>query len=235
MPEMSTTTNRGSALPSVSRSEGAALATWDRVGPILGIVSVVVIMTGFLIHLYPSTKTPEDLVRWATSTNPARFVFGIYVEDLGYPLLLIFVAWLCNQLWKNGGSVWLLGLGLAALTVWAVVGFAIQGVWTALLQAGRSGSDALTLSAISQIASDAYTNINLAMALALVALGLGAVSAVGAPRWIGWAALAIGLAIAVTYDLPDEHISGPVGLLILVWSVAVSIRYLVRPARTTTA
>jgi hypothetical protein len=231
MLEMSATTDPGSALPSVRRTEGAAIGIWDRIGPVLGIVSVVVIMTGFFIHLYPNTSTPQNLVRWAASTDANRFVFGIYVEDLGYPLLLIFVAWLCHQLWRAGGSAWMLGLGLAALTVWAGVGFAIQGVWTALLQAGKSGSDALTLSAISQIASDAYTNINLALGLALVALGLGAVAAIGAPRWIGWTALAIGAAIVATYDLPNEKISGPIGLLVLVWSVAVSIRYLMRPAQ----
>jgi hypothetical protein len=47
-------------------------------------------------------------------------------------------------------------------TVWVGVGFAIHGVWTALLQAGKSDSDGLTLAAIEQVAVNAYNNINLA-------------------------------------------------------------------------
>ncbi len=234
MLEMSITYERRSAVPSGDQVGIAASSAWNRVGPILGVLSWVVIMTGFFIHLYPATSSPRDLVSWAASTDANRFVAGIYLEDLGYPLLLIFVAWLCHQLWQAGGSAWLLGLGLAALTVWVGVGFAVQGIWTALLDAGKAGSDGLTLAAIDRIATDAYNNINLALALALVAIGLGAASAASAPRWIGWAAIAIGVAVGASAVLPP-NISGPIVLLVLLWTVAVAIRYLVRPARTGTA
>jgi hypothetical protein len=70
--------------------------------------------------------------------------------------------------------------------------------------------------------------------LALVALGLGALSAASAPRWIGWAAIVIGVAIVATANL-TSNVSGPVGLLVLIWSVAVAIRYLIRPAKTVAA
>jgi hypothetical protein len=230
MPEMSSTYDRGSALPSVSRTEVPGLRTWDRAGPALGILSWIMIMTGFFIHGYPATDaSAQDLVRWAGSTDTNRFVTGIFIEDLGYPLLLIFVGWVCLKLWQAGGSAWLLGLGLASYTVWAGVGMADQGVWIALLRTGKAGADGMTLMATYQMASQTFNSINPVAGLAMVALGLGALAAVRAPHWIGWTAIAIGVAIAATSYAP-ANVSGPVGLLPLLWSIAIAIRYLVRPA-----
>jgi hypothetical protein len=46
------------------------MKTWDRVGPVLGIVSWIVIVTGFVIHGYPTMDaSAQDLVRWASSTD----------------------------------------------------------------------------------------------------------------------------------------------------------------------
>jgi hypothetical protein len=230
MPEMSTTYDRDSALPSVSRKEAPGLKTWDRAGPALGILSWIAIMTGFFIHGYPPIDaSAQDLVRWAGSTDTNRFVTGIFIEDLGYPLLLIFVGWVCLKLWQASGSAWLLGLGLAAYTVWAGAGMADQGIWIALLRSGKAGVDGMTLLATYQIASQTFNSINPVLALAMVALGLGALTTVRAPRWIGWTAIAIGVAIAATSYAPAS-VSGPIGLLPLVWSIAIAIRYLVRPA-----
>src|ERR1700687_4093044 len=149
------------------------MKTWDRVGPVLGIVSWVVIMTGLFVHGYPTMDaSAQDLVRWASSTDTNSFVTGVLIEDLGYPLLLIFLAWVCFKLWQAGGAVWLLGLGLAAYTVWAGIGMADQGIWIALLRTGKAGADGMTLTATYQMASHTYKSINPVVGLATVALGL---------------------------------------------------------------
>jgi hypothetical protein len=202
---------------------------WDRIGPALGIVSWVVILSGLFIHLYPPEgASPQQLAGWVTSTDSNRFIAGIHVEDAGYPLLLLFLAWLCQHLWRTGGSPWLLGLGLTAATVWIGVGVAINGVWTAALEAGKAGIDPQSLAGIRDIAVYSFESTYLVEGLALFALGFGALSAESAPRWIGWTATAIGAGVAASGDLPS-NIAGPIGLLVLVWSVAVAIRYLIRP------
>src|SRR5579859_1019777 len=178
------------------------MRVWDRTGPALGIVSWLVIIAGFVIHLYPQGSSPQELVRWAATTDSSRFIVGIYVEDAGYALLLLFLSWLCQQMWRDGASPWFLGLGLAAATVWVGVSLAINGVWTAALEAGKAGIDPRSLAGIRDIAFYSYQSTNLVVGLALAALGIGALSAVNASRWIGWAAIAIGVAIAATADLP---------------------------------
>jgi hypothetical protein len=160
-------------------------------------------------------------------------VTGIFIEDLGYPLLLIFLAWVCLKLRQAGGAAWLLGLGLAAYTVWASIGMADQGMWIGLLRTGKAGADGMTLTAMYQVASQTYNSINPVVGLATGALGLGALTAVTAPRWIAWTALGIGVAIVITAYLPS--INSAIGLLLLVWSLAVAIRYLVRPAHAIAA
>jgi hypothetical protein len=207
--------------------------TWDRVGPVLGIVSWIVIIAGIFIHGYPTMDaSAQDLVRWASSTDTNRFVTGIFIEDLGHPLLLIFLAWVCLKLWQAGGAAWLLGLGLASYTAWASIGMADQGIWIALLRTGKAGADGMTLTATYQMASQTYNSINPVVGLATVAFGLGALTAVTAPRWIAWTAIGIGVAIAATAYLPS--INSAIGLLLLVWSVAVAIRFLVRPPQAIT-
>lgn len=202
--------------------------TWSRIGPAAGIVSWVVIIAGFVIHGYPPMDaSPEELVRWASTTDANRFAVGVFVEDIGYPIFLFFLAWLCNDLWRVGGSPWLLALGLSSAVAWGAVGLGDNGVWTAVLAAGKRGIDMHALGGMRDIAQDVYNSTNIVFGLALLALGLGALSAKTAPRWLGWAAIAIGVGMAATANLPN--VNAPILLLALIWSVAVSVRYLIRP------
>jgi hypothetical protein len=62
----------------------------------------------------------------------------------------------------------------------------------------------------------------------MVALGLGTLGtlgAVGVARWLGWAAIAIGAGAGVPY------VRTPFAHLPVISSLAVAIRFLIRPAR----
>lgn len=198
-----------------------------RSGPVAGIVSWIVIFTGFFIHGYPTVgASPQELVRWASTTDVNRFLAGVFVEDIGLVLFLFFLAWLCQDLWRAGGSPWLLALGLASAVVWGGVGLGVNGVWTAVLDAGQRGIDPQALAGMRDIAQDVFNSTNIVFGLAMITLGLGALSARTAPRWLGWVAIAIGVGTAAVADVPS--ISGPIILVPLVWTLAVAVRYLIR-------
>lgn len=196
-----------------------------RIGPLTGMGCWVLVLTGFFIHGYPKLgASPQELVDWAAITDPNRFGIGIYVEGIGYAVFLFFLGWLCQTLWRAGGTAWLLALALASGVAWAAVSVVGNGVWTAVLDAGRRGLDPQTLAGIRDIAQEMYNTTNLVIGTAMVALGLGTLAAVGVPRWIGWAAIAIGVGVAIPY------VGTLFAFVLMIWSVAVAIRYLIRPA-----
>ena len=200
------------------------MRTW--IGPLTGIVCWLLIFAGFFIHGYPNLgASPQEVADWASNTDPNRFGIGIYVEDVGWLIFSFFLAWLCQTLWRAGGTVWLLALALASGVAFVAVSLAGNGVWTAVLDSGRLGLDPQALAGIRDIAQETYNSTNLVIGAAMVALGLGALAAVGAPRWIGWAAIAIGVAVAL------PNVGALFSFLALpIWSVAIAIRYLLRPA-----
>jgi len=196
-----------------------------RIGPLTGIVCWLIVFAGFFIHGYPNQgASPQELVAWASNTDPNRFAIGIYVEDVGYAVFVFFLAWLCQTLWRAGGTAWLLALALASGVAWVALSLGVNGVWTAVLDSGRRGLDPQTLAGIRDVAQEMYNSTNLVIGTAMVALGLGSLAAVGVPRWVGWAALAIGVGVALPY------VGTLFAFVLMIWSVAVAIRYLVRPA-----
>jgi hypothetical protein len=200
---------------------------WARIGPAAGIVSWVVIFTGFFVHGYPSAgASPQELVRWASTTDANRFVAGVFVEDIGWVLFLLFLAWLCEDLWRTGGTHWLLALALASAVVWGGITLGVNGMFAAVLDAGKRGIDPQALAGMRDIAQGVFNSTNIVFGLAMVALGLGALSARTAPRWLGWIAIAIGVGTAAVADVPS--LSGPIILVPLVWTVAVAVGYLIR-------
>lgn len=227
---MSTTYDQSSAVGPGRQIVTPGVAAWDRAGPVLGIVSWLFVFGGFAIHLYPNGSSPHTVLAFVANTDSNRFMNGLYVENLGYPLLLVYLAWLGQRLFQAGGSAWLLALGVGAITVWFGSAMIVQGTWAALVQSGKAGVDDKALIAIFQIATNAYNDINLALGLGLAAIGLGALAGPDVPRWIGWTVLAIGLAaIAGAYIASLGNLAT---LLFTLWSIALAIRCLVRPSLT---
>jgi hypothetical protein len=200
---------------------------WTRVGAAAGIVCWLVIFPSSISHGYPPIgASPHELVRWASSTEPVPFMFWIHVEDFGHVVLVFFLAWLCYELWRDGGMPWLLGFALASAAAWSAVEIATNGVWTAVLDAGRRGIDPQALAGIRDVAQELFNSSWLVFGPAVLALGLGGLSARTAPRWLGWSATSIGIAITATGGFQVVFV--PV-LVLAVWSVAVAIRYLIHP------
>jgi hypothetical protein len=124
-----------------------------RAWPALGIVAWAVALTGFAVHGYPrANASPQQLVAWTSSTDAARFTIGIDVEAIGYLIFLFFVGWLCAVVRRSGGAAWLLAVALVSTGTWVAANILSNGVWTALLDAGKHGAGSQSLVAIRDVA-----------------------------------------------------------------------------------
>lgn len=199
--------------------------SWPRAFAALGITSWVIALIGFGIHGYPRMDaTPQQLMDWATTTDPARFEFGITVEATGILLFVFFVAWLCQLIWRSGGQPWLLAVALVATGIWAGGGVVTNGIWSAVLDAGKQGLGPASLTAIRDIAQEVFNADNVLLAPALIALGLAAAQTSALPRWLSWVVFAIGVLMLV------PPLSLPLQLLFVLWVGLVSVLLIVRPA-----
>ena len=192
-------------------------------GPLAGILWVVLSTAGLLIHGYPDNS--EDAVaKWVANTDPTRFAIGIWLEAFAFMLFLPFAAWLVRTLRRPGAPRWPgdVAFGSAVLAIGS--GLLINGIWTAVLDAGRAGVEIGPVYALRVVAQDTF-NASLPF-YAFFALGV-AVSAVAGkslPRWLAWPAAAIGVVLLIP-------VAGFAGALALeVWTLVVCVIALRRPA-----
>jgi Domain of unknown function (DUF4386) len=206
---------------------GAVMRT--RVAAALGLLSVILSVVGFVIHGYPAIgASGKEIARWAATTNQQQFAIGLYFEALGYLLFLLFAAWI----WTvgrdaEGGSGWLstAGFGAAVLYVGSIID---NGIWWAILDAGRRGTNPQTLAAIRDIAQHIFETTLLFGGVFFVLIGYVLFRTRALPRWIGATAVVVGLILLI----PPAQMVG--GAFVFIWPAAVSLYLLVRPGAAAT-
>ncbi len=196
-----------------------------RIGAATGILHVVLGLTGFLIHGYPEIgASPQQLSAWASSTSLARFQAGVYVEALGFLLLIPFAAWLYSLL--RGGdraTSWILTTGFAAAVAFVAVTVPINQVWQAMLQGGKQGLDPQMLAVVRDIAQLTFEVSFVFLGLFMLATGVLLLQTRMLGVWAGGSAVLIGIAALVP---PAAQLSS---LIFWVWVLTISIYLLVRP------
>ncbi|HET9849986.1 MAG TPA: hypothetical protein VFR68_15730 [Candidatus Dormibacteraeota bacterium] len=207
--------------------QAAGLSASTRLWPVLGIVAWILVFLGLAVHGYPKVNaSAQQLATWTSTTDRTRFVIGVELEAIGFLVLLLFVAWLCHVLRRLGGAGWLLVLALVSTAAWVAVGITGNGVWTALLDAGKQGVSLPSLTSIRDIAQAVFDASNLLLPLALISLGLASIGREAIPRWLGWASLVIGILMLI------GPLAAPLQIAFIAWVLAVSVLFLVRPIRT---
>lgn len=193
-----------------------------RAGPVAGILFVVLSIVGLLIHGYPENST--DAVRkWVATTDPTRFAIGIWLEAFAYMLFLPFAAWLVRTLRRPGAPRWPGDVAFGAAVLAVGSSLLINGIWTAVLDAGRAGVEIGPVYALRFVAQDTF-NASLPF-YAFFALGaaVSAMAGTSLPRWLSWWAAAAGVLMLIP-------VAGFVGALALeVWILVVCAIALRRP------
>jgi hypothetical protein len=195
-------------------------AALNRVGPVAGILGWILIFVGLYIHGYPDVgASGQELVEWTRTTDATRFAVGIYIEDLGILLELVFFSWLSDRLRRHNADGWLAALTFGGFLLYAGFGIVINAVWTATLHAGARGLEPLALAGMRDIAQEAYYVIARFLAVSMFAVCLGVVRSRALPRWIGWTALPIGIGLAV----PSATIAQGFEAVLVLWVLAVAV------------
>jgi hypothetical protein len=190
---------------------------WNYAGPVSGILFVVLVLAGLVIHGYPSGSGTE-IKHWIATTNATRFSVGIWIEALGYLFLLPFTAWLVRDLRRPGVTDWPGDVAFGAAVLCTGSALLINGIWTGLFDAGRGGLDSNILAAIGYVATDTYAASSLFYGLLAIGAGVTAVMARSLPPWLAWAAVVIGILGVI------PQTSQPASLALFLWILAVSGR-----------
>ena len=184
----------------------------------------MVALIGYSIHSYPPTGSSGQLLtQWAIKTDPNRFALGIYIEAVGILVILVFYAWLCDLIRRYERSAWLAMFGFAMVVAWGAAGILSNSGWTALLDAGRSGTDAQVLAVTRDVAQEIFNATYVFFGLGMVAIAVASFGAGALPPWLSWPGVIIGIGLAIPATVNFA------GLLVVLWAFAVGVLYLVRP------
>jgi Domain of unknown function (DUF4386) len=207
-------------------------AIWSRLGPAAGVLYFVLLMVGATIHGYPDIRPSDSqLANWLEGVDLNTFRLGIYTEAMGILLFIPFVGWLYGRLRQGTkDSSWPAVTMLVAGAVWVAPTLLLMGAWAGLAEQARKGLDIRVAQTIDSINQASYDLTAIVLGVTVLAAGVAIVHGGAMSRWVGWAAIIIGVIDVVT--LPFGIDASPAGILGHLWLFAVAIYYTVRSART---
>lgn len=218
------------------RDPGAEHRRTTRVGAGLGILSIVLVASGFSVAAATETtiaSRPSEVAAFYAEAGLARTLAGGIIEILGLLLFLPFVAVLTGRVRGGGLSRGLLApTARMAATVYVTICLApgMSAGAAALWLAHHGTPDPLVLTALTDLRALSYFIALVAYALFLVTVGLAGLGEGGLPRWAGGSALVIGVAIVASLPWAAANLIDVFGLLGLLWVVAVAVDLLRHPA-----
>jgi hypothetical protein len=215
---------------------GTADRRTTRIGAALGLLSIVLVATGFAVAAATETtiaSPPSEVAAFYTEAGLARTLAGGIVEALGLLLFLPFAAVLTGRVRDGGLSGGLLApTARMAATVYVTICLApgMSAGAAALWLAHHGSPDAVVLTALNDLRVLSYFIALVAFALFLVTIGMAGHLTGRLPRWTGWWAVGNGVAIVAGLPWAAANLIDVFGLLGLLWVVAVAVDLLRNPA-----
>jgi hypothetical protein len=215
---------------------GTADRRTTRIGAALGLLSIVLVATGFAVAAATETtiaSPPSEVAAFYTEAGLARTLAGGIVEALGLLLFLPFAAVLTGRVRDGGLSCGLLApTARMAATVYVTICLApgMSAGAAALWLAHHGSPDAVVLTALNDLRVLSYFIALVAFALFLVTIGMAGHLTGRLPRWTGWWAVGNGVAIVAGLPWAAANLIDVFGLLGLLWVVAVAVDLLRNPA-----
>jgi hypothetical protein len=191
---------------------------WDKLAPLTGIVFVALVVIAFVAigRSTPGTHAAATKVQAFYSKHHGREEAAAFVIAIGALFFAFFGAVLYRALRSAGGSGRLAAAAFGGNLI-AVTGFGILAtVHIALSEAGKKAVTLSTVQTLSVLDNNDFIPMALGIGIMILASGLAVVRHGGLPRWLGWAALVLGVASFTPAGFFAFILSG-------VWVIAVSI------------
>jgi hypothetical protein len=196
---------------------------WERFVPVAGLAFGVLFALGMVLSGdTPSVKATGAQVVAHYADRRGQVIASAFLLVLLAVLIVFFAGSLRAHLRARAGGDSLFGsVAFAGVTIYAVALLFEAALTIALLDVGKEALvDAAR--ALNVLQNDDFFLFIGGIAITLLATAAEVFRGAGLPRWIGWAALVLGLA----------SLAGPVGiaafLLFPVWVIAVSVLLLSR-------
>jgi hypothetical protein len=203
------------------------------VGGICGLVAVALLIGSFpFTGATPEPGASADDVAEYLSRSSAQTWTGIYLELFGIALLIVFAG----RVWAilreaEGAGGWIattgFGAALAALTVLLIGDATVMG---AAFSAGRDGLDPGVVGGLYTVQWYSDLSYGAVNAVFFAAAAILVLRRRALPRWLGWLALVVAIALVVTVPFGPGTTMEPPHILGFLWIVSVSVVLLVRRA-----
>lgn len=203
-----------------------------RLAPLTGLVAVVFTVIGFLLFGdTPAYDAPGRQVRFYYSDHQGQLGTSLYFLVLASVLFVFFAAYLSRTVrdLPSGGDWlhWAVLAGGVLIAVGFLVGAALTLALLDLSDKSSASNDALQ--ALNAVNEDFFIPFVGGMGVMLLATGLATVRAEGSPlpRWLSWAAIALGVLVFIPW------VGFFAFMLAGVWVAVASILLARRPAPAT--
>lgn len=191
----------------------------QRLAPLSGIVFVAALIVGFFVlssggpQVTDSAQTIASY--YADHHQKAEFTVGVIA--VGLVFLAIFIAFLYGHLKaaETSGNLWST-LMLIGGTAGIATFFTAGGVHVAIADGGTHGFSLDAMVALNALDNDMLLAFVFALGLMLIGVAGATLTTVALPRWIGWAALVVGI-------LCFTPVWWAGAALALIWIIIVSI------------
>jgi hypothetical protein len=169
-------------------------STWERVAPLTGVAFVVIAVIAFAIGgSTPSDHDTAQQVQDFYGKHHDKHMLLSFILALSIPFLLFFVSSLRYELRRAGGTGQLANAAFAG-GVLAAAGFGILAfVHLALADAADSANTIGTAQALNVLDNNDFIPAAAGVGVLMLAAGMSAVRHGGLPKWLGWAAVVIGV------------------------------------------
>jgi hypothetical protein len=198
-----------------------------RWAPLTGALFAVLLFVGVLVggSTPDSDATQQHVVNFYESHRSSQQA-SVFLIAYALVFGLFFAAALRSYLRRRSADAALVGLGVSGMTVLAVGGATLVGIDFAATDVPGTISPTAE-QALNVLQNDVFFGLLIGAAVFLIGNGLAIARSIPAvfPRWLGWAAVALGV-IAVT----------PIGWIVVLfalplWSLIVSVLMFLRQAQ----
>jgi len=214
---------------------GAVDSRTTRIGAGAGLAGIVLIAAGFAIVMPAEatiTSSESQVVAFYSEAGLAKTLTGGLVEVVGLLLFLPFAAMMTSRVRGPGAPGELLApTARMAATVYVALALApgMSAGAAALWLAHHGTTDAAVLTALNDLRSMTYFIALVPFAIFLVAVGTAARATRSLPSWASGTAILIGIALAASVPFASAEVPDMIGLVGLLWVLAVSVALLRRP------